>query len=153
TPDSPKVAPGISSSTQAVSVQSPAQPVGTSTTGSTAPALSNLQLIVSEIKRHKIRSGLIAAIVLVAVSAGVSFIYKLPTSNKQNGPSAITFTRLTAGGRIGNELILGGADISPDGKYVVFRTGDDQGRSSLYVRQVSTNSVVRVAGPVETAGG
>jgi eukaryotic-like serine/threonine-protein kinase len=110
---------------------------------------SSAEYLVSEIKRHKMGIGLIAAIVLVAVIGGGLVIYKLAGANKPTGPPAIAFTRLTNGGRLGNELILGGATISPDGKYVVFWTGDGD-QTSCYVRQVSTNSVVKIAGPIES---
>jgi Tol biopolymer transport system component len=49
---------------------------------------------------------------------------------------------------VGTELIGGGAAISPDGKYVSFWT-TDEGKSSLYLRQVSTNSLIKILGPLE----
>src|SRR6185436_332136 len=52
-------------------------------------------------------------------------------------------TRLTTGGKIGNAAIRGYASISPDGKYVVFRT-TEAGKESLWVRQVLTGSLVKI---------
>ncbi len=52
-------------------------------------------------------------------------------------------TRLTTGGKIGNAAIRGYTSISPDGKYVVFRT-TESGKDSLWVRQVSTGSLVKI---------
>jgi Tol biopolymer transport system component len=153
-PDSAHIAPGISASTGA-EARSSAQVAQRSTAGSgvsTAPAVSSAEYIVSEIKRHKTGIGVIAALVVLGVLAGGIWIYKLATSNKSTGPAAIKFTRLTSGGKIGNELIVGGATISPDGKYVVFWT-QDQDKSSCYVRQISTNSLVRIVGPTEMDGG
>ena len=57
-------------------------------------------------------------------------------------------TRLTTGGRIGNAQIKGYATISPDGKYVVFKT-NEAGRDSLWVRQVSTGSLVKIVPDVD----
>ncbi len=51
--------------------------------------------------------------------------------------------RLTTGGKIGNAAIKGYASISPDGKYVVFRT-TELGKDSLWVRQVLTGSLVKI---------
>ncbi|HSS20344.1 MAG TPA: protein kinase [Pyrinomonadaceae bacterium] len=56
---------------------------------------------------------------------------------------AMNMTRLTTGGRIGNAAIRGYTSISPDGKYVVFRTTEN-GRDSLWLRQVSSGSLVKI---------
>jgi eukaryotic-like serine/threonine-protein kinase len=149
-PDSANRASGISGSPGAAT-QTAAKVTQRSIAGSrvgTAPAVSSAEYIVSEIKRHKTGIGVIAALVVVGVLAGGIWIYRLVTSNKSTGPPALKFTRLTSGGKLGNEMIVGGAAISPDGKYVVFWT-QDQGKSSCYVRQVSTNSLVRIVGPIE----
>ena len=118
-----------------------------------AQPTSSAEYIVNEIKRHRIGIGIATTIVLFAVIAGGFLVYKLATSNKTTGSPAIKFTRLTTGGRVGNELIIGGTNISPDGKWVVFVTSE-KGLYSWYVRQISTNSLVRIAGPAEeTTGG
>ena len=57
-------------------------------------------------------------------------------------------SRLTTGGRVGNALIDGETAISPDGKYVVFVTAE-AGKQALWVRQVSTSSLVQIAPPAE----
>jgi serine/threonine-protein kinase len=94
TPDSASLGPAISTMRQTESVHSTAQPIHTATVGST-PAVSSAEYLVSEIKRHKIGLGVIAALVLVAVLAGGFLIYRLATTNKPTGPPAINFTRLT----------------------------------------------------------
>ncbi|HEV2714288.1 MAG TPA: serine/threonine-protein kinase, partial [Terriglobales bacterium] len=104
---------------------------------------SSAEYLVGEIKRHKAGIGVIAALIVLGLGAVGIGIYKLATSNKATGPPAIKFTRLTTGGKIGNETITGGAAISPDGKYVVFWTVEGN-KSSCYVRQVSSNSLVRI---------
>jgi serine/threonine protein kinase/dipeptidyl aminopeptidase/acylaminoacyl peptidase len=108
---------------------------------------SSAEYLVGEIKRHKVGIGAIALMVVIGLLAAGVWIYKLATSTKPIGPTAIKFTRLTTGGKIGNETITGGAAISPDGKYVVFWTVEGD-KSSLYVQQISTNSLVRIVGPL-----
>jgi Tol biopolymer transport system component len=57
-------------------------------------------------------------------------------------------TRLTTGGKIGNAAIKCYTSISPDGKYVVFRT-TEAGKDSLWVRQVLTGSLVKIVPDLE----
>ena len=56
-------------------------------------------------------------------------------------------TALTTGGRVNEENINGQLTISPDGKYVVCAARDAKEQSSLWLRQVSTNSLVRIVPP------
>jgi serine/threonine protein kinase/Tol biopolymer transport system component len=116
---------------------------------STAPAISSAEFIVKEIKRHRVAIAAMFVVVLGAVAGAGLLVYKAARS-REPAPAAPKFTRLTSGGKIGNEEIEGGVAISADGKYVVFATGDTAGRSSYYVRQVATNSLVKIAGPMES---
>jgi serine/threonine protein kinase/Tol biopolymer transport system component len=110
---------------------------------------SSAEYIVGEIKRHKIGMLAVAAILLVGLIAGGFGVYRLLSSRKDPAaPRELKFLRLTMGGKIGSENITGGADISPDGKRVVFWTELD-GKASCWVRQVSSNSTVRIFGPAE----
>jgi Tol biopolymer transport system component len=52
-------------------------------------------------------------------------------------------TRLTTGGKVGNASMRGYTSISPDGAFVVFRT-TESGKDSLWVRQVTTGSLVKI---------
>ena len=146
-PDSSGVTSGMSGQQPSVGAASPGSTVSAAGSFSTAP-VSSAEYLISEIKRHKTGFGLILAVTLVAAIGGGLWIYKLFTMGKSSGPPAIRFTRLTSGGTIGNETITGGAAISPDGKYVVFWTLDGT-KSSCYVQQISTNSLVRIVGPLE----
>ena len=47
-------------------------------------------------------------------------------------------------GKINGEDINGQVSISPDGKYVVSAANDSKQQASLWLRQVSTNSLVRI---------
>jgi len=114
---------------------------------------SSAEYIVGGIKRHKLATGMATVVVFaVMIVAGFLLLRTLKTPASPPTSPVINFNRLTAGGRIGNELISGGAAISPDGKYVVFWT-QDQDKSSCYVRQISTNSLIRIVGPTEMDGG
>ena len=86
----------------------------------------------------------------VIVLAGVGFgLYKLFTAPKQLSPAKLS--ALTTGGKISGEDINGQVTISPDGKYVVFGANDAKQQASLWIRQVSTNSLVRLV-PPESGG-
>ena len=93
----------------------------------------------------------LAAIVLglIVVAAGGFGLYKLFTRPKEFGPARMT--ALTTGGKINDEDINGQVSISPDGKYVVCGANDAKQQASLWLRQISTNSLVRIV-PPETGG-
>jgi TolB protein len=61
------------------------------------------------------------------------------------GPAKLS--ALTTGGGVSGEDINGQVTISPDGKYVVFGANDTRQQASLWIRQVSTNSLVRLVPP------
>ena len=67
------------------------------------------------------------------------------TQPKQFGP--VRMTALTTGGKINDEDINGQLSISPDGKYVVCAANDSKQQASLWIRQVSTNSLMRIVPP------
>ena len=127
----------------------------TPTTAAPSPhATSSAEYIVKEIKRHRFAIAAMLVVVLGAVVGVGLLIYKYVSANRLPlSPATAKFTRLTNSGKIGNEDIVGSVSISPDGKFVVFATADDQGRSTYYLRQVSTNSVVKIYGPAESTYG
>lgn len=86
-----------------------------------------------------------AVLALVFVSAITFGLYKLFSQPKQFGP--VKMTALTTGGKINDEDINGQLSISPDGKYVVCAANDAKQQASLWLRQVSTNSLVRIVPP------
>jgi len=89
---------------------------------------------------------LLGLVLLTAVSVG---LYKLLTQPKQLSPAKLS--ALTTGGKISGEDINGQVTISPDGRYVVFGANDARQQASLWIRQVSTNSLVRLV-PPESGG-
>ena len=81
-------------------------------------------------------------IVLVGVGFG---LYRLVNPRPELGP--VRMTALTTGGKISGEDINGQLSISPDGKYVVCAANDSKQQASLWIRQISTDSLVQLAGP------
>ena len=103
-----------------------------------ARARSRLQWLVA------LPSRVTAAITigLIVVSAISFALFKLSTQPKQFGP--VRMTALTSGGQLNEENIRGQLTISPDGKYVVCAAGNEKEQPSLWLRQISTNSLVRI---------
>src|SRR6185369_11103101 len=72
-------------------------------------------------------------------------LYKLFNKPKEVGPAKMT--ALTTGGKINGEDINGQVTISPDGKYVVCAANDEKQQPSLWIRQISTSSPLRIVPP------
>jgi serine/threonine protein kinase/sugar lactone lactonase YvrE len=89
----------------------------------------------------------LAAVVLglIIVSAVGFGLYKLLNKPKEVGPAKMT--ALTTGGKINGEDINGQVTISPDGKYVVCAANDSKQQASLWLRQISTSSPLRIVPP------
>ena len=114
---------------------------------SPASTSSSSQILISEIKRHKTGVLVTAALAIIVIAAAGYGIYKLVRSPAANvGPSQMKISALTTGGRVGNALIDGETAISADGKYVVFVT-TEAGKQALWIRQISTSSLVQIAPP------
>ena len=118
---------------------------------STAPSVdlghthaASVEFVASGKGQHKktVAAAALGLILLSAISFG---LYKLFSQPKQFGP--VKMTALTTGGKINDEDINGQLSISPDGKYVVCAANDARQRASLWLRQVSTNSIVRIVPP------
>jgi serine/threonine protein kinase/Tol biopolymer transport system component len=114
------------------------------TTGSPAAVTtSSTEIILSEVRKHKLVFALALAGLVFAVGATVVIWMKARPAAKPAPFRTMKITRLTTGGRIGNAAIRGYTSISPDGKYVVFRT-TEAGKDSLWIRQVLTGSLVKI---------
>ncbi len=87
-------------------------------------------------------AGVLGLLVVGAMSFG---LYTLFTQPKPFGPAKLT--ALTTGGKVSGEDINGQVTISPDGKYVVCGANDSKQQPSLWIRQISTNSLVRLVPP------
>src|SRR6185312_15215623 len=83
---------------------------------------SSAGVIYGEIKRHK-RGVIVAAVALVILVVAAVFVWNKFINRPVAEPFRVmSITRLTTGGRIGEATIKGYASISPDGRYVVFKT-------------------------------
>jgi len=109
---------------------------------SAVSTMSSSEIILGEVKKHK--RGLTLAVVLILIAGVAAIIWWKSSTTPRAAPFRnVKITRLTTGGKIGNAAIKGYTSISPDGKYVVFRT-TESGKDSLWVRQVSTGSLVKI---------
>jgi len=95
-------------------------------------------------KSKTIIAALLGLALVIGGAAAVVF-YLLPAQPKIFGP--VKMTALTTGGKINGEDINGQLSISPDGKYVAFAANDSKQQASLWLRQISTNSLVRIVAP------
>jgi len=118
---------------------------GQTSTGevSAARATSSAEIILGEVRKHKRGLALTLAALILLVGAAVVIWLKFSSPAKAAPFLTMKITRLTSGGKIGNAAIKGYTSISPDGKYVVFRT-TEAGKDSLWVRQVLTGSLVKI---------
>jgi eukaryotic-like serine/threonine-protein kinase len=115
---------------------------------SVARNTSSSEIILAEVRKHKLGLALtLAGLIVLAGIVAVSWV-KFWGPAKTARFSNVKITRLTTGGKIGNAAIKGYTSISADGKYVVFRT-TESGRDSLWVRQVSTGSLVKIVPDLE----
>jgi len=111
-------------------------------TEQSTPSTSSAEYIATEIKRHKKGAAIIFATLVIGLGYG---LYKFVLQKRPVISSpAIKLTRLTATGKVWSGL------ISPDGKHVVYSVEDD-GRESVWVRQVATSSNVQIVPPSETS--
>ncbi len=122
----------------------------TGVTNETAPAVttSSSEVILGEIGKHKKAVVLTLVCILLAVVAVIFLWGKVVGPPRTEPFRSMRITPLTTGGKIGNASIKGYTSISPDGKYVVFRT-TEAGKDSLWVRQISSGSMVKIVPDVE----
>ena len=123
----------ISNTTASVSATFPGQTL----TGEAAAVgtTTSTEIIFGEIRKHK-RGFIFALAGLLLVAVAVGYLWnKFARSSKVDPFRTMKITRLTTGGRIGNAQIKGYATISPDGKYVVFKT-TQSGKDSLWCRSL-----------------
>ncbi|HEU4434980.1 MAG TPA: protein kinase, partial [Pyrinomonadaceae bacterium] len=111
----------------------------------TTRAISTVEPKAGWLTRNKKIAGAAAVLMLVIVAAIGFGVYTLLIQPKQFGPAKLI--ALTTGGKLSGEDINGQVTISPDGKYVVCAANDPTQQASLWIRHISTNSLVRLAPP------
>ena len=115
---------------------------------STAPSEKRTtEFPVPESPKKRTRKAFLLVVVpgILTAIAIIFGLYKFLPQSKQFGPTQMR--ALTTSGKINAEDINGQLTISPDGKYVVFSANDAKQQPSLWIRQVSTSSLVRLVQP------
>ena len=92
-----------------------------------------------------VRAVRVVGIAVLVIGAAASALYITVLRPKELGPARMT--ALTTGGKINGEDINGQVSISPDGKYVVCAANDNKQQASLWIRQIATNSLMRLVEP------
>src|SRR5215204_238914 len=138
----PSTPPQLSVAPKEATLQEAARSTASSGDVADTQALSSLASSAKPRRKFAVAAVVIGLIIVSAISFAV---FKLFTQPKQFGP--VKMTALTTGGKMNEENINGQLTISPDGKYVVCAARDAKEQSSLWLRQVSTNSLVRIVPP------
>ena len=148
----PPLSGSSAGSTAPISTKS--DPLAATVIGSptTQPTQSSAEYLVSGIKQHGKAVGIGMVLLLLIGAGAVVGWYKFYGKAKVEPFSSIKFTRLTNGGRVGNAVMDGSTSISPDGRYVIF-TLNEAGDTSMWVRQISTNSNVQIVPPADGGNG
>jgi serine/threonine protein kinase len=105
----------------------------TTPTGTVRPT-SSAQYLVSEIKRHKAMTIIVAMLVIAAVGI---VAYKLSQRESSTPFQTIRISQLTTIGKVFR------ASISPDGKYIAYAV-DDGEQQSLWLMQIAAMSKVQL---------
>ena len=106
---------------------------------------SSAEYLLTGIRRHK-AAVVVGVVTLVAVVAGVGFaLYKFADGGKAGKPifENLTVTRITTSNRALE------ANISPDGKYVVYLEMGDDGSRGLFVKQTATGNTIPIVPPTK----
>ena len=142
TGDSQMSLPPVTHATLSEAQTSIAEPVVTVPT----QAVSAVEAAPSRLSTFKkVSLAVLGAVVFLACVIGYRVYVRFAEPPKQFGP--VKMTALTTGGRISGDDINGQLSISPDGKYVVCAGNDAKQQASLWLRQISTNSLVRIVPP------
>jgi serine/threonine protein kinase len=115
---------------------------GTPPKDSTASRASESSAVVEAAKQHKIGLAAVAIIVLVLIAAAGYGLYSFLSGKAHRPFENFTITQVTNNGK------TIAAAISPDAKYLLSAL-DDNGKQSLWLRHVSTNSDTQVIAPAD----
>ncbi len=113
-----------------------------------AAPTSSGSILLGEAKRHKTGLAVTAVVAIAAIAALFAYLYsQLHTKAGRPAVQQMSIERLTNDGKT-----TGSTSISPDGKYVVYEVERD-GKLSLWLRQIATNSAVKLVPDSETGYG
>ena len=115
-------------------------------TASLARTTSSAEYLVTEFKRHKLAAlALFAVLVVIVAGIGLAlFKYANKTAPRQ-GFQDVVLNRITTSGKAND------ANISPDGKYVVYTEDDDDGNSSILVKQMASGNTLAIVPPAKVS--
>ncbi len=111
---------------------------------SSAARASESSAVVEAAKQHKFGLAAIAVIVLVLIAAAGYGLYSFLSGRAHRPFENFTITQVTNNGK------TIAAAISPDAKYLL-SVVDDNGKQSLWLRHVPTNSNTQVIAPADAA--
>jgi serine/threonine protein kinase len=124
--------------------------VSDSSAASLSSRTSSAEYVASQIRSHR-KGVAIALAILVLVVTGMGFaLYKYAAGDKERPPifENVQQTRITTSGRAGE------CNISPDGRYIVYKEMADDGSESLWIRQTETGNTLQIVSPAKvTIGG
>ncbi|HVQ36028.1 MAG TPA: protein kinase, partial [Pyrinomonadaceae bacterium] len=115
------------------------------TTDPARPTTSSAEYIATGIKQHKL-GALLALALLMMVVAGLAFVLYKSVGLKSATPPIfqnVQLSPITTSGRAQS------ADISPDGKYVVYLEMADDGHRSIMLRQTATGNTLPIVPPTK----
>jgi eukaryotic-like serine/threonine-protein kinase len=130
----------------ATSWQTPAGGLVSATTHSSAPHASSSHVtasgssVTAVLQEHKFGLVAMVVVVLVLLAVGGFGIYSLVSRSGPTPFQNFTITQITNTGKVQQ------AAISPDGKYVL-NVQDDDGRQSLWLRNIPTGSDTQILPP------
>jgi serine/threonine protein kinase len=120
---------------------------GIAATGSSrdASTASSSSAVVAAAKQHKATTGIVALVVLVLIAGAGYGLYSL--LHGSSAPPAFENFNMSQASNNGKSTLTA---ISPDGKYLLSEI-TDTGKTSLWLRNVPTNSDTQVFPPAEIA--
>ncbi len=104
---------------------------------------SQSSAVVAAAEKHKVGTGLAVVFGIVVLLAAAYGIYSLVTRHPMRPYRNFSVTKLTEEGKAGMVA------ISPDGKYILSLMIESNGLTSLWLRNVPTNSNTQVQPPTE----
>lgn len=100
--------------------------------------------IAAAARRHRVGFALAVLGIVAILAAAASGVYQLVHRPTREPFQNMTMTRITSEGD------TWAAAVSPDGKYIASLRRDADGRDSLWMRHLPTNSNTRIVPPVES---
>ena len=119
----------------------PSQSSPTAEVASPRPTVSSAEYVVERVRRHKA-----GALVALAALAGLGFALYRYAGREKSAPPVfrdVTVSRITTSGTASE------ANISPDGKYVVYLEMAADGNRSLVVKQTATGNALPIVPPTK----